>query len=831
MVIPNKIIDSTVGASRLHSPFFYAYYASWVAIVCVLFWSSAWEGELVLPLDDVYIHFQYAKQLALGQPYHYNPELAPSTGATSLLYPLILAFGYRLGLTDLSLGYWAIGWGVLSFYLSVLLLDRITLELGSRGIVRHGMLHLFIITGFVGWHFNSGMETGLLVVFCLLTFYGMVRQQPLIMATGASFAVITRPEAIVLVAIVVILSLYQFYRTRQQIHLAPVLLPMLATLLQPLIFFLFTQTGSASGSEAKSLLYLVPRDYELILRLISNNVLRIIWELLSGYSAREGAYLPNLMGGVALLGLLLGIKQPQNRLFFVGLWGWMILTIGAVATLDPAFWHLKRYQVPLMVMTYIPTALMIGWLYTHIKRPIIIILLGLMLISAVFSLGETFLPAYRLNVGYLRQQQLPMARWIDEHLPADAVLAVHDVGMVRYIGNRTTVDMVGLTTADATLSWRNGVGALAEFLQHYTPRPTHVASYTDALGLSYLADTPLYGKLLAEFPLETDDRLNVALAGEYQAVWEIDWEIMGQDSMVYTPYMQTVLNGATQVDAVDVAYLESETAHAYRGVLNGTLQGFPSEVYSLSTWGCMGECQLLDGGRRLSGTESFILQTNPQQDAIWLIRVHPAHSARLDLYVNDVLVGQKVIPFMPGKWLEIPIYIPSSYLNGTDRFTVVPHLLNGGHYMPYHHSLYQSVNLPMLESPTEPLAWVGEHLALMDYQWTVSDDRLVIEWAWWSDGLAKGDVRQFVHLYVDPSLPPLAQTDNYPLDGAFPVGNWLHGITKDKFMVDLSQLNGGSYQVMIGFYDAISNQRLVLVAPNLTVLDDQRLMLGLIEVK
>ena len=50
-------------------------------------------------------------------------------------------------------------------------------------------------------------------------------------------------------------------------------------------------------------------------------------------------------------------------------------------------------------------------------------------------------------------------------------------------------------------------------------------------------------------------------------------------------------------------------------------------------------------------------------------------------------------------------------------------------------------------------------------------------------------------------------------------------------MVDLSQLNGGSYQVMIGFYDAISNQRLVLVAPNLTVLDDQRLMLGLIEVK
>jgi hypothetical protein len=829
MAIPTNEQDGTVGV-RLHSPFHYAYYAVWVVMIGITFWVSAWEGELVLPLDDVYIHFQYAKQLVAGQPYQYNLGLAPSTGATSLLYPPLLAVGYALGWTDLSLGYWAIAWGGVAFYVAVLLLDRISLELGARGIIRHGMLHLFMITGFVGWHFNSGMETGLLVAFSLLTFYGIISQRMAMISIGASLAVITRPEGIILVALAVVIALYGFYRTRQRHYLVGVVLPLLATTLQPLAFYLFTHTNAASGSEAKSLLHLVPRDYGLIMRLIGGNVVRMVGELLTGYSPREGLYLPIFMGAGAGWGVWVGIRQSRTRLFFVALLGWMMLTIGAVATLDPAFWHLKRYQVPLMVMTYIPATLTLVWLGPRAKY-LARAILALMLVSAGLATFRTFLPAYHLNVGYLRHQQLAMARWIDQHLPDDAVIAVHDVGMIRYLGRRTTVDMVGLTTADATLSWRNGVGALAEFLQHYEPRPTHVASYTDALGLSYLADTPFYGDLLVEFPQQIDPRLNVALAGEYQAVWEIDWDAMGQDSSTFTPYLQSNLEGATQVDAVDVAHLASETAHHYHGVLDGTLQGFPSEVYALPTWGCTEQCSLLDGGRRLSGAETFTMHTNPQQDAIWLIRVHPAHPARLDLYVNDGLIGTKVIPYMPGRWLEIPIYVASENLNGTDHFQVVPHVLDGGHYMPYHHSLYQSVHLPHVERPDDAMAWVGEHVALLDYQYSFVDERLVIEWVWWSDGLATDDVRQFVHVYADPTLPPVAQTDQYPLEGAFPVGNWLHGITKDKFMVDLSQLSDGTYQVMMGFYDAMSTQRIPLTAEKLTVLPDHRLILGTIEVK
>src|SRR5687768_4338727 len=64
---------------------------------------AASPGTLLMPLDDTYIHFQYARQMASGEPYVYNPGDAATSGGTSFLYPILLALGYKLGFTDLSL--------------------------------------------------------------------------------------------------------------------------------------------------------------------------------------------------------------------------------------------------------------------------------------------------------------------------------------------------------------------------------------------------------------------------------------------------------------------------------------------------------------------------------------------------------------------------------------------------------------------------------------------------------------------------------------------------------------------------------------------------------
>ncbi len=71
-----------------------------------------------MPLDDAYIHFQYARQLADGEPYVYNPGEAPTSGATSFIYPYVLAVGYLLGFKGLNLGLWAMGVGTSTLLLS-----------------------------------------------------------------------------------------------------------------------------------------------------------------------------------------------------------------------------------------------------------------------------------------------------------------------------------------------------------------------------------------------------------------------------------------------------------------------------------------------------------------------------------------------------------------------------------------------------------------------------------------------------------------------------------------------------------------------------------------
>src|SRR5689334_9217826 len=65
-----------------------------------------------VPLDDTYIHFQYARALATGHPFRYTEGATPTPGATSLLWPMILAPFYAIGFRGVRIIWaaWALGW-------------------------------------------------------------------------------------------------------------------------------------------------------------------------------------------------------------------------------------------------------------------------------------------------------------------------------------------------------------------------------------------------------------------------------------------------------------------------------------------------------------------------------------------------------------------------------------------------------------------------------------------------------------------------------------------------------------------------------------------------
>jgi hypothetical protein len=453
-------------------------------------------------------------------------------------------------------------------------------------------------------------------------------------------------------------------------------------------------------------------------------------------------------------------------------------------------------------------------------------------LSSLLENTLVFVSNYALNVGYVAAQPLQMARWLSDNTPEDARVAVHDVGMMRYVGGRTTLDMVGLTTPGAASYWRNGPGSVGEWIDQQ--RPDYIASYGEGhgLGLGYLQRTSLYAEPLATYTVSLDPVNNVALAAATQGIYKPDWTPADQSTSVQVlPAVSPYLHGKEVVDFIDAADIDSENAHAYQWDEQRPAGGFPTEYYQFDTIGCLSApCPLADGGRRINGEESFTLDTTPNADLILVTRLHPADAGTFDVYANDTLVATRVIPALPGAWLEVPALIPPELVGETTRIRIVPHLT--GDYMPYYHWAYQGNPYQPTTFGDQPLATFEDgaiQLASADLSTEVTDagERwLQVGLSWQTDGSAAGDAKIFVHL-LDADGNNVAQADVRPGRGALPPGNWLLGGFRDTISIQVPQ--AGEYQVVIGLYDPVTLDRL---QPAGAAADqDRRVHIGDIEVQ
>lgn len=797
---------------------------------------AAGHGNLLMPLDDVYIHFQYAHQLANGQPYIYNPGLPPTSGATSFLYPYILALGVLLGFDGLRLGLWAMIVGALALAGSAWLVVALGRRYASDWIAVL-FAAAFALAGPVSWHFMSGMETGLVVLFVLWTLLAVQRLDVAQTAVAATLLSLVRPEGGALATLAVLTLILALMRDRRLslpglLRACPdvfwLALPVLAIGVQPLVNLALTRSLVASGNQAKSVLGMVPPYHDAIIATLLSNFARMGLELLTSLSSREGWYYPFTLSLLALVGLVRLLRRRDGQIVALLLILWLLVTMAAVATLDTAFWHFKRYQMPMIALLFPLAAWGVG-LWPRRGHRFGLALAGLTAVLAAL----TFLPFrdyYTLNVGYVYAQPLQMARWLETNTPPDSVVAVHDTGMMRYMGGRTTVDIVGLTTAGAATAWRNGPGAVAEYLDDV--RPDYIASYGrgHGYGLGYLADTSLYANALVEYPVTLDNAHNVALAADVQGIYAPDWGPSDRSRTPAQPSIRALLeaHGATLMDEIDVASIVSENAHHYAWRDAERLGGFPTDVYDQSIVGCGdSSCRLTDGGRHINGEESFdFVPPTVSKDMLLVTRVHAVNPGTYTVYVNDTPVATRWLPQLPGAWLEIPVLLPSELLTTPTRIRIVP-ATPGGHYMPYHHWLY-SLNAAATLPESEPFATFQEgRIQLYNPVLTVDEaaHRLRIGLTWQTPDSAEGDYKLFVHV-LGPDETIIAQADQRPGSDTLPPGNWIDGAFDDTIMVDLADAPSGRYRVMIGLYDPVTFARLTPSPGD----DAQRLLLGEVEI-
>ena len=466
------------------------------------------------------------------------------------------------------------------------------------------------------------------------------------------------------------------------------------------------------------------------------------------------------------------------------------------------------------------------------------ILPALIVVPSLFTTW-IFAQHYADNVRVVRDQQVKMAGWVRANLPEDARVGVHDVGLLRYFGDRSLYDVVGLTTDGPSVAWRQGPGAIYESMADSDSRPDYFAIYPDVQGLRYLLDAEVFGDVLAEFRVDLPAS-NVASATDYQAVYEADWSGTRDEERVAQDSALNYTAGMELVDQIDVANLDSETAHGYQWDFGVELPGFVSEVYHLPYMACDGEggdCWATDGVRVLGGSEQFALETRPGEDLLLVTRVHGRSPVALTVRINDRWQSSRVQPAVPGRWVEVVTLIPGDVITSRETHVdIAPAItdLNSaeGAYRPAYHWAFQGDFARELSNET-PVATFGsgDEVELLGYALTPNlpgEIRVNLNWQLRTGVL--GDSLLFLHLYDDIDAPPVAQVVSRSGNGALPPGNWLPGLVEDDLTVALpEELAPGAYTVALGLFDAVTGERYPVNGPG--AISDRRLFIGEITIK
>jgi len=176
-------------------------------------------GEWSAPLDDVFIHLDYARATAQGHPFEWTVGNGYSSGNTSLTYPFVLALGWLVGFEGRRLLVWAAILASVSVFGTLLAARRLFLESedDAWGRVSSYLLPpLFLGVGALDWSLWSGMEVSFFLATWAIALVAWQRleadarpgdrapragRHALLLGLAGALMVTTRPEAAATIAI------------------------------------------------------------------------------------------------------------------------------------------------------------------------------------------------------------------------------------------------------------------------------------------------------------------------------------------------------------------------------------------------------------------------------------------------------------------------------------------------------------------------------------------------------------------------------------------------------------------------------------------------------
>jgi hypothetical protein len=433
---------------------------------------SAATYRLGYPLDDSWIHATFARNLALQAEWAFRPGQL-SAGSTAPLWTLLLAPGYWLGIAPL---WWSYALGYLGLVglgaLAEATVRRLDLDYGPR-LPWVGFFLVF--EWHILWAAASGMET---VLHALLTtavlamiITGSRRYAAMGVLTG--LGVWARPDSLLLlIPALLALCLAQEHVGRRGRALLSFFTGFIALLIPYLILNLWlSDRPLPSTYYAKQTEYAVwqarpvlDRAAQYLLQ-ASTGPLLVLWPGLLLWAVRIAR-----SRGVAAAAALL----------------WCVLYMVAYMLRLPPYQH-GRYIMP--VMPALALMGLLGYLefvrsrwfgkrHWAVKK---VWQFSIILLSAAFLvLGAR---AYAQDVGLIESEMVNSATWVAANVPADAVIAAHDIGALGYFDDHELIDMAGLISPEVLPFMRD---------------ESRLAAHLDRRGAQYLVAFPdLYPELAA----------------------------------------------------------------------------------------------------------------------------------------------------------------------------------------------------------------------------------------------------------------------------------------------------------------------------------------------
>ena len=391
-------------------------------------------------IDDAYITFRYARNLAEGLGLVYNPG-EWVLGTTAPLWAVLLAGGYKLGFTDLP--WLATFIAAACDAVSVALLVRCALAMGWRplGAALVGL----------AWALNpmsiafatGGMETSLFVLLSLAVLGLAAQRKNLVLAAAlAGVAMLVRPEGALLAVVVVGWT----WLTRRHQTWLTALAAATPMAFGALTFWLRYGSALPNSVAAKQVAYLQTWPFE-------NAVALLLQAGLPGWSTYLLAQLPAAVGlGVALVGLAALAVLIRRAIPWLQQESLPWLPFAAFAALYIGFYVVVGlrgvrlfpwYLVPIEPFYLLGAA---AGLARFGRMSWVAALLVLWQLPAV-DWRQPLLPA---GENHAREQVLlDVGYGLGASLPKTAVIAAPEIGALGYASNLRILDTVGLVSPEA----------------------------------------------------------------------------------------------------------------------------------------------------------------------------------------------------------------------------------------------------------------------------------------------------------------------------------------------------------------------------------------------